>query len=360
MEKGAHLVLDNSNKSQQTKTENNAQETTKESKVQLSTTEISSLWTTYMQMSMSQKMLEFFERTCEDNEVKEIISNTLKITYEIKDGTTKHFKDGNVAVPYGFADDDVNLSAPKLFTEHYMLFYMQHMMSVGLIKFAHDKATATRDDILNFFTVCIKKTDSVFDTVVKAIANKGLTYRFPLVNIPKKPEFPTSRKYMSNYFRAKRPLNIMEITQLRTSIDTNSIGQALLLAFAQTAQSEKIRKYMVRGKDIARKHGEIFTGLLTKEDINVPNTLGNAVTDSITSPFTDRLMLYHVIFLNSIGLNNYGRALGTVTRKDVLTDYSRLMAEIADYAEDGMSLMLEYGWFEQPPQPISRKELIGV
>ena len=327
---------------------------------QLSTTEIASLWTTYMQMSMSQKMIEFFQRTCEDKEVQNIITKALNITNEIKEQTKQHFLAANVAVPYGFADDDVNLSAPKLFTENYMLFYLQHMLSVGLIKFAHDKATATRNDMLDYFTICLEKTNTVFNELVKTIANKGLNYRFPLVNIPKKPEFPTSRKYMSNYFRAKRPLNILEITQLRTSIDTNNIGQALLLAFAQTAQSEKIRKYMVRGKDIARKHGEVFTGLLSREDINTPNTLGNAVTDSTTSPFTDRLMLYHVIFLNSIGLNNYGRALGTVTRKDVLTDYSRLMAEIADYAEDGMSVMLEYGWFEQPPQPISRVELIGV
>jgi hypothetical protein len=88
-------------------------------------------------------------------------------------------------------------------------------------------------------------------------------------------------------------------------------------------------------------------------------TFGNAVTNSTMTPYSDRLMLYHVIFLNSVGINNYGKALGIVTRKNLIADYTRLMMEIADYAEDGMIMMLENGWFEQPPQLVSREELIG-
>jgi hypothetical protein len=177
--------------------------------------------------------------------------------------------------------------------------------------------------------------------------------------MPNKVEFPTKKSYLSNLFVAQRPLYIIEITQIRTSIDTNEIGQALLLGFSKTVQSEKISKYMLRGKEIAKKHIDIFTGLLAKEDINSPMTFGNAVTNSTMTPYSDRLMLYHVIFLNSVGINNYGKALGIVTRKNLIADYTRLMMEIADYAEDGMIMMLENGWFEQPPQLVSREELIG-
>jgi hypothetical protein len=77
--------------------------------------------------------------------------------------------------------------------------------------------------------------------------------------MPNKVEFPTKKSYLSNLFVAQRPLNIIEITQIRTSIDTNEIGQALLLGFSKTVQSEKICKYMLRGKEIAKKHIDIFT-----------------------------------------------------------------------------------------------------
>jgi hypothetical protein len=321
---------------------------------EIATSEVASLWTTYMQMSLSQKMLKHFKVTCENKEVQTVVNSTTTLTNEIYETTKQLFQQGQLALPYGFTDEDINLTAPKLFTDNYMLFYIKHMLTVGMIKFAIDKSTTIRPDILQFFTTCIEKTGALYDEVMQVLSNRGLTFRFPLVNIPNKTEFPTKKSYLSNFFKAQRPLNIIEITQIRTSIETNQIGQALLMGFAQTAQSEKIRKYMLRGKEIAKKHEDILTALLTKEDINSPNALGNAVLDSTMAPYSDRLMLYHVTFLNSVGINNYGKSLGIVSRKDLITDYIRLMIEIADYAEDGMIMMLENGWFEQPPQPAGR------
>jgi hypothetical protein len=329
-----------------------------QSHAEITTAEIAALWTTYMQMSLSLKMLKHFKITCENEEVQTIVNSAATVTNEIYETTKQLFHQEQLAIPYGFTHEDVNLTAPKLFTEHYMLLYIKHTLTVGMIKFALDKSTATRPDILQFFTTCIEKTGALYAEVVKALSNRGLSFRFPLVNIPNKTEFPMKKSYLSNFFKAQRPLNIIEITQITTSIETNQIGQALLMGFAQTAQSEKIRKYMIRGIEIAKKHEDMFSELLTEEDINSPNAPGNAVSNSTTAPYSDRLMLYHVTFLNGVGISNYGKALGIVTRKDLITNYTRLMIEIADYAEDGMIMMLENGWFEQPPQPVSREELI--
>jgi hypothetical protein len=329
------------------------------SHLEVTTLEAASLWSTYMQMSISQKMLEHFKITCESEDVQTVVNSAVTMTNEIYETVKQLLKKAQMVLPYGFTDEDVNLTAPKLFTDNYMLFYLKHMSSVGMVKFALDKATAVHPEIRQFYTTCVQKTNALLDEVIDALSNRGLTICFPVVQMPNKVVFPTKKSYLSNLFVAQRPLNIIEITQIRTSIDTNEIGKALLLGFAQTVQSEKIRKYMLRGKDIAKKHIDVFTELLAKEDINSPMTLGNAVTESTMAPYSDRLMLNHVMFLNSVGINNYGKALGIVTRKDLIVDYTRLIAEVADYAEDGMMILLENGWFEQPPQPISREELIG-
>jgi hypothetical protein len=38
-------------------------------------------------------------------------------------------------------------------------------------------------------------------------------------------------------------------------------------------------------------------------------------------------------------------------------DYIRLTAEIAAFAEDGLNIMIDNGWLEQPPQATDRDKL---
>ena len=36
-------------------------------------------------------------------------------------------------------------------------------------------------------------------------------------------------------------------------------------------------------------------------------------------------------------------------RRDLAIEYTRFMAEIGLFAEDGAQLLIKYGWIEQPP-----------
>lgn len=117
---------------------------------------------------------------------------------------------------------------------------------------------------------------------------------------------------------------------------------------------------MVRAKEIATKHIEVFHDFLNKSDVPTPMTWDGEVTDSTVAPFSDKLMMFHVSAINAVGLADYGDALGTTVRLDLSTSYARLMAETGKFGEDGANIMIDNGWMEQPPQADDRKALAGV
>ncbi|WP_071315556.1 DUF3231 family protein [Anaerobacillus isosaccharinicus] len=131
------------------------------------------------------------------------------------------------------------------------------------------------------------------------------------------------------------------------------------MGFSQVAKSSQVRDYLVKGRDIADKHVEIFGSLLSKEFLPSASAWDTLPNASTVAPFSDKLMMYQTATLNSIGITHYGRALGLSPRRDLASNYVRLTAEVLQYAEDGTNLMIENGWFEQPPQAIDRNQLVN-
>ncbi len=127
------------------------------SHLEVTTLEAASLWSTYMQMSISQKMLAHFKITCENEDVQTIVNSAVTMTNEIYETVKQLLQKAQIVLPYGFTDEDVNLTAPKLFTDNYRLFYLKHMSSVGMVKFALDKATAVHLDVRQFYTTVSRK-----------------------------------------------------------------------------------------------------------------------------------------------------------------------------------------------------------
>ncbi|MGZ4111722.1 MAG: DUF3231 family protein [Tumebacillaceae bacterium] len=157
-----------------------------------------------------------------------------------------------------------------------------------------------------------------------------------------------------------RPLNAVEIATLWSNILTNTLGKALIMGFSQVAKSKTVREYFVRGKEIAKKNMKIFSGYLLEEDIPSPITWDSDVKDSTSAPFSDKLMLTHTVGLIAAGLGNYGIAMSSSSRSDLITAYGRLMLEVAQYADDGATMMIDNGWLEAPPQAEDRNKLAGV
>jgi hypothetical protein len=107
----------------------------------------------------------------------------------------------------------------------------------------------------------------------------------------------TKQSYLGGLLNLnRRPLNVIEITHLKANLETNVVGQTLLTGFSQVAGSKK-------------------------------------------------------------GISNYATSSAASLRMDLATNYVRLTAEIAQYAQDGATILIDNGWLEEPPQNVDRKEL---
>jgi hypothetical protein len=67
--------------------------------------------------------------------------------------------------------------------------------------------------------------------------------------------------------------------------------------------------------------------------------------------------MFHKSLFGSTSIGVYGSALGTCQRIDLAMHYSRLIAEMGKYMEDGFNIMIENKWAEQPPLVDDREKL---
>lgn len=325
--------------------------------ITLASGEIATLWDVYMQDSMSVCVLRYFLEQVEDMETRPVIEFAYHTAQKQMQKIYEIFTEEEIPIPDGFKEEDVNLKAPRLYSDIFFMRYLKHMAQVSLGLHGMSLAIMDRLDIREFFSQCLKSADSLYNKTVDVMLSKGTYIRTPYISKPDKVEYIQKQKFIDGFLGDTRPLLAMEITHLSRNIETNSIAQRLLTGFSQTAQSDEIRKYMLRGKTIAIKHIEVLTNLFKKDELPVPATWDSVVTGSTVAPFSDRLMIFHVAVLASVGIGNYGMGISTSMRRDIVTMYTRLLTESGKFTEDGLNIMIENGWMEQPPQALDRNAL---
>lgn len=323
----------------------------------LTSAEISQIWAAYQNDSMAICVMQYFMKTAEDPAVASIIQEGLEISQGHIPILENFFNGENWPIPRGFKESDVNLDVPRLFSDSFMLNYTHQMGMLGMNAYSMAIALSTRPDLYGYFSTCMSEVMNLHQNASHLLLEKGLYIRSPYLPAPDSIDFVTNKKFLGGWFGENRPLVSLEIANLYANIQRNALGKGLMMGFAQVAGSEEVRKFLVRGKEIAEKQVEVFSTLLNKDDLPASVTWDNEVTDSTVSPFSDKLMMFHTTSLIAIGVGYYGTSMATCFRKDVTTDYTRLSAEILKYADDGAKLMIDKGWMEEPPQTADREQL---
>ncbi|PQP89660.1 DUF3231 family protein [Paenibacillus sp. AR247] len=328
--------------------------------IRLTSAEIANLWGAYMANSMSVCILKFFYECAEDKEIKEVTRSALKISEHVMSKVTEIFNKDNFPIPLGFTEKDLNLDAPKLYSDTFIINYLHQTTKSGYSMYGIALPLMARSDVRKFISDCIVSLTDLYNKIAEISLAKGIFIRPPYVTYPETVEFVESKGFLSGLLNRERPLNTLEITHLFSNTQSNAIGAALLLGFSQVTKSEKIRNYFIRGREIANKHVEIFSSTLRKENLPAPMTWDQDVSDSKLSPFSEKLMLFHVTGLNALGVYNYGAALSGSQRHDLHAQYIRLITEIGVYGDDGAKLMIENQWLEQTPLTLDREKLTTV
>lgn len=323
----------------------------------LSSTELGSLWTQYQNDSLAACVLSHFLQHVEDEDIREIVQYALKVAQDNLSQITATLTSSQYPIPKGFTQEDVNLDAPRIFLDAYYLYYLKHMTRLGLAAYSLALSLAARSDIRSFYQGCLNSSMELNMKVTDSMLSKGIYIRSPYIPPEKKIEFVEDPSYLGSFFGQKRYLNVLEVNNLFANLQTNIIGEALITGFSQVATSATVRDYLLRGKDIAKKHAGIFATALKDSDLPAPHPINTMITTSTTSPFSDKLMLFHVTVMITAGIGNYGLSISTSQRMDLTIDYARLMADVGLYAKEGANLMIANKWMEEAPQATDRKEL---
>ena len=218
---------------------------------------------------------------------------------------------------------------------------------------------AYRKDIVLLYKELTAFTQSVYDECVDYLQEKDVLPRPPAITMPKSVEFADGTNYMSgfNLFSEKRALNTVEVAHLYNAIESNIIGMQMITGFAQVANEPEVKKYFVKGKELAKKIVTDYTQIFLQSDIQPPSTWGANATDSKVAPFSDKLMMYCTSIFCGFGLG--ANALGTAfsLRSDLPLIMANTAKDVLTYGRDGGKIMAKNGWLEEPPSMQDRNDL---
>lgn len=329
-------------------------------KIRLTSAEMSSMWTQYINDTVSICVLSHFMNNIDDKKIKEIVEYANESSQKNISLLKDIFDHEDFPCPVGFTKKDVNIHAPRIFSDTFVMMYLRHMSILGMAANSAAIGLVTRPDVISFHKSVLKSAVGLQDLTRELMLEQGTYIRPPFISVPDKVDFVEKQKFLSGIKSRRRALTSIEITHLFMNIQTNQIGKALIMGFLQVAQDKEVKEYLQRGKKIAQKHVDLFSDILKKNDIPAPMFWDAAVTDSTTQVFSDKLILFHISAMIAAGIGNYGAAMAASPRKDIGVKYASLIPEIALYAEDGANIMIKNSWLEEPPMADDRDQLSGL
>ncbi|MGP4060463.1 DUF3231 family protein [Halobacillus sp. H74] len=323
----------------------------------LAASEIGDLFASYLGDSLFACVFEHHLQVVEDDEIKDFIRYAFDIAKKHLNMIEGIYTQENIPVPVGFGEQDVRKDAPPLFSDMYMVFYITEMSRAGLQTYGSALSSSSRHDIVDYFDMCIQDTLSTYKKGIYLLLSKGMDIMPPSIPYPKKVDFIDNQSFITILAGKYRPLTAIEIKHLQVNLNTNTLGRAMMTAFSQIASSDKLRKYFQEGASLAERQIKQLGEVLMSESLPAPKLMDAHISDSTTSPFSDKLLLYHTSLSNGIGIKNYGTAVSEIMRHDIHAQFAMLTGEIAKYGNKGMKILIDHGWLEEPPTAADRNKL---
>jgi len=316
----------------------------------LSSAELAILWKVYMIENLLIPYKIPMINTCQDEEVKSVLLFALELSKKCVHQIENVYRQENHILPIGFRKEDMNSEAPALFTDNFYLLYIHEMAKLGFRIGSQVIEITDRNDILDIFYNMLNDYKDLYRRTLNLLISKDLYPHSPKLPIPQKADFINEQSYLTGWFGKKRPLNAEEIVRVHSTADRNAISQALLLGFSKVVKDEEIKKYIERGIKNTNQIIDDMHQILINENLNMTKIYDNEVSDSTVSPYSDRLILFHVAQMGAGSIGIYGSDLGSVLRKDIGMKYVKMMGEALLYGEDGINLLIKKGWIEEPPK----------
>ncbi|MBM7583685.1 hypothetical protein JOC86_000222 [Bacillus pakistanensis] len=326
--------------------------------IRLTTAEISALWTTYIESSAMRCFYLHFIAHIQDQEIRPIIEEAEEFTNMIMNEMENIFREEEFPIPIGFTNKDIDLTAPALYSDLFALSFVYRGGQMIIKYYATILSKVARQDVYELIEKCLIQKTSTYKKSLNLMLSKGIYDRPPHINPQKQAELMKSEPTLMNiWFGDSRPLNALEISELFFSIERNCIGLVLIIGLLQVSNDKEVKKYLIKGKKLCQKQIEVFNGFIKENDQFPTYPVTLEVTDSSTSPFSEKLILFIITSSNQIGLKSLSDALSVSMRHDLALKYTLFIGDIMKFGGEGLKLMIQRGWMEQPPESIDRKKL---
>lgn len=330
----------------------------KENKTVLTASEAANLWNQYLGDSASICMYTFYHKHSQDKEIQSILEFALQLSKQHIKKITDFFNQADYPSPIGYTlEDDVNLEAPRIFSDSLAIYDLEIMTIHGLTAYSLAISACEGDDIRNYYIECSAQTSELYNRIISLSKSRGHFGKSPVIPPPKNIKFVEKKGMISDLFADPKPLNVMEISNLYFNIKKTMLLKIGTMAFSQIAQHDDVRKFLEKAADQSDRSIRSLSALLRQDNLPTPYSWEAEVCPITTSPFSDKVMMFHIGFKMSAAIAYYGATLATSARADVIATYAKLMAGTMNEANEWLTLMVKYRWLEQQPQAIDRKAL---
>ena len=127
----------------------------KHNHIKLTSSEMAILWGSYMNDTLGICTISYFLKDVEDPDIRAVLEYALELAKKHIQIVTDIFNREKFPIPIGFTEHDVNLHAPRLFPDPFMLYYIQSMGAMGLNGYSVALPNSARRDVREYFTSCL-------------------------------------------------------------------------------------------------------------------------------------------------------------------------------------------------------------
>ena len=191
---------------------------TKNNKAPLTSAEQGNLWNFHIANTMSHCIFQHFLTNVENKRIKTIIKDSDVLSQKITDHVKVFFQEENIPIPIGFTEKDVNLTAPRLFSDEFYLQYIDMMYKLGIIFYSITLPNTSRLDIRQFIVESIRDAANLSNQVTELMHERGMYVRPPNIPTMSSVEVVQQQSFFNGFFGDKRTLTGIEISQLFANI----------------------------------------------------------------------------------------------------------------------------------------------
>ena len=325
--------------------------------LRLTSSEIGTLWGEYINGTAVDIVNRYMVSIIEDEQIKAIFEDAIKTFAKQKQQIVTFIKNEGFPVPIGFTESDLFKDKPRLFTDLFCLNYIHIMTLHGLLGHSTSLAVSVRKDLRYFYDSCDDDGKRMYHKTIELLLEKGIFQRDPLFYPAKNPEYVTSKDFTDGFFGKGRTLAATEIISISFNLKKSIMAKTLSIAFSQVAQTKEVRKFLTDSQNTADDQIKTFSKIMQKDNLPVPTSWETEVTTSTDSPFSDKLMLYHIGFLYQAAQNYHGTGLASAMRTDLVTAYEGTIIKNLWVTKKWYNLMVQNKWLEQPPLAPNRTEI---